>query len=124
MATKSTQNKQDEWTNTISIASGFPLNAIDQVRSLWWRNPLNRNSLRMTHQGWNWVATKTNIPVYSVVLQELQIHNKQLLQMERIFLSPYFLKSTILHLTSSSDTVMLQLHGGDLVTYLNNHQID
>lgn len=51
-----------------------------------------------------------------------EVFSKQLIQLERVFRSPYYLTPTKIKVFSEEDAVMLQLHAGDLATYLNNLQ--
>jgi hypothetical protein len=46
-----------------------------------------------------------------------------MLQLERFIKSPYFIKKLkMLYVFGEEDAVMLQLHGGNLVAYLDNLQ--
>jgi len=86
----------------------------------WWYNSINSNSLRLTKVGYAWIERHTDLKLHEVKLQE-KILPKQLLQLERLLGQPYFIKTlSNLMVMSEQDAVMLQLHGGDLPTYLNN----
>jgi hypothetical protein len=90
------------------------------VEYTWWYNPTNRNGLRLTSIGYKWINKHTDLKFYIVNLQN-KIVGRQYLQLERLLSAPYFIsKSDQIGVHSETDAVMLQLHAGDLVTYLNN----
>lgn len=85
---------------------------------LIWRNILNPNSLRLTlaaHQ--KLLQRKTKF--YRFQLDA--ITNLQLLQLDRLLESPYFIRDRKhIELMGERDAIMLQLHGSNLAQYLNN----
>jgi hypothetical protein len=112
---------QQDWTR-ILIDHVEPGAAWPGVEHQWWKNPLNPLSLRLTPVGYRWIKKYTDIVFHAVAVSS-DIKYRQLLQLERIFQSPYYLTTTkSLYVHSETDAVMLQLHGGDLATYLNNLQ--
>jgi len=118
--TLSTNRKtQSQWTqdliDMVSPGADWP-----GVGHQWWYNSINSNSLRLTKVGYAWIERHTDLKLHEVKLQE-KILPKQLLQLERLLGQPYFIKTlSNLMVMSEQDAVMLQLHGGDLPTYLNN----
>jgi hypothetical protein len=120
--TPSTNHKsQITWTRLL-IDQVAPGSEWPGVENQWWYNPINQNSLRLTRVGFNWINKHTKFKLHSIKLQE-KILPKQLLQLERLLHGPYFIQSLInLHVYDEQDTIMLQLHGGDLGSYLNNLQ--
>ena len=112
---------QLEWTrlliNQVAPGSEWP-----DVHNQWWYNPINSRSLRLTRVGYNWINKHTKFKLHSIKLQA-KILPKQLLQLERLLRGPYFINNlTHLYVHNEQDTIMLQLHGGDLGSYLNNLQ--
>jgi hypothetical protein len=89
---------------------------------LWWQNPTNPYSLRLTSVGYEWFKIRASIKCYEIILPEGQrILPKQLLQLERTFTEPYYVKNyKTLAVFGEKDAIMLELHAGDLVSYLNN----
>ncbi len=63
------------------------------------------------------------LPIYHFKLPT--INNQQLLQLDRLITSPYFIRSRhMLELFGEEDAIMLTLHGGDLAQYLQNLELD
>jgi hypothetical protein len=114
-------NSQATWTQFL-IDHVEPGSAWPGVEHQWWKNPLNPHSLRLTPVGYRWIKRHTDIAFHAVAVSS-DVNYRQLLQLERIFQAPYYLTTTkSLYVHSETDAVMLQLHGGDLATYLNNLQ--
>jgi hypothetical protein len=89
---------------------------------MWWRNPSNPDSLRLTRFGVTFFENTIKLPTYKVTLQEAGYKSKHLLQLEKLFTAPYFLKNESIIVFSDTDAVMLQLHAGNLGQYLDNLQ--
>lgn len=115
------KDPQQEWIDTFVAASKNQSGTSAPLRALWW-NPINHNSLRLTYQGFVWVKKSSKQPYWKIEIEDI-ITGKQLLQLERLFRSPYLLTGTSLVVFSEEDCVMLQLHAGNLGQYLNNLQI-
>lgn len=118
--TQSTNPKsQRAWTQFL-IDQVNPGATWPGVEHQWWFNSINPQSLRLTRIAINWIKKNTNLKYYAIKLQE-KITPRQLLQLERLFHGPYFIHNlSELYVFDEQDTVMLQLHGGDLGSYLNN----
>jgi len=87
--------------------------------NLLWRNPLNRDSLRLTISGYRMILEKKQHAFYHFSLKPLS--NLQLLQLDHLLRSPYFLRNrTAIELMGEEDSIMLGLHGNDLAQYLHN----
>ena len=120
--TKSTHNKQQEFQHQALINAGVAdPTMFDAMIPLWWRNPTNHNSLRLTVQGFRYFVKKLSIKSYSVELSTV-LTFKHLLQLERLFQAPYYIQNKTLVVFSEQDAVMLQLHAGNLAQYLDNLQ--
>ena len=88
----------------------------------WWGNPMNPNSLRLNSQGFSWVKKHKKIKYHEIKIQE-SITPRQLLQLEKLLSAPYFVKSyKDIMVFDESTAVMLHLHAGNLVQYLDNLQ--
>jgi hypothetical protein len=84
-----------------------------------WRNILNPNSLRLTVSAYNTVRKNKQTVFYEFKLEEMT--NLQLLQLDHLLESPYFVKSRKqIFLMGEQDAIMLQLHGNNLKQYLEN----
>ena len=119
---ESTPNRQREYQRQVLAAAGLDPNLFEEMIKIWWRNPMNPNSLRLTNYGLKFFTTNLRQPTYSIKLDANSVRSKHLLQLERLFTAPYFIKNTALVVFSEQDAIMLQLHAGDLSTYLDNLQ--
>jgi hypothetical protein len=121
--TKSTRNPQHDWFVKAVVAAGLEVSIVGDVTKLWWRNPLNHNSLRLTSIGHVWFTKRSKFPSHQIDLVT-GVTGKQMLQLERLFKEPYFIKSNkSIFLYGESDAIMLQLHAGNLGQYLDNLQM-
>ena len=92
----------------------------DGVEYQWWFNPTNLESLRLTRTGNAWIKKYTPLTFHKIDLQK-NIFPRQLLQLERLLVSPYYIKNLKwLEVLDETTAIMLQLHAGDLVQYLDN----
>ena len=100
---------------------GLDPGAFVHLIPIWWRNPTNKKSLRLTHQGL--VAFhKFGLKSYEIKIAS-PISSKHLLQLERLFKEPYYIRGAgDLVVFGEEDAVMLQLHAGNLAQYLDNLQ--
>lgn len=86
----------------------------------WWVNPLNSQSLRLNNYAFK-LLSKVGKKKFHIVELSSFISGKQFLQLQKQFTEPYYLYRTDkIAVLSEKDAIMLQLHGGDLGTYLNN----
>jgi len=125
---KSTQNKglQAEWQQRfVSQAQSPPAfgtgeHSEESFRFNLWHNASNRNSLRLTHGGYEWVVKHCKQSAY-IIKVDKRITNRVLLQLDHLMTAPYYLVSrNVIKLLSEQDAIMLQLHAGDLEQFLNN----
>lgn len=113
------RDTQQEWQYNAIVSAGYNPESI-LAEYTWWFNPTNRHSLRLTRVGRRWMETHSKFQFHKIELQE-QILPKQLLQLERLLTSPYFihnLKTIFVH--SETDAIMLRLNGGNLPDYLDS----
>ena len=121
--TKSTLNCQLEFQRQLLKASGLDPVAYDDHVKIWWRNPTNHNSLRLTRFGLEFFTKKLDIATYKIKLDR-PLNFKHLIQLERLFTAPYFLHNGAITVFSEQDAVMLQLHAGNLDQYLDNLKVN
>jgi hypothetical protein len=119
---KSTQNHntQAEWEQRLLESAGLPTGGKEQLRYKLWRNPTNPNSLRLTKQGYIWAIEICKQTAYQFEADKV-ISNQVLLNLERLFEAPYFVRDRKhISLFSEQDSIMLELCGQNLEQYLNN----
>jgi hypothetical protein len=121
---ESTHNRQREYQRRVLKEAELDPNVFEEMTKIWWRNPTNHNSLRLTNFGLKFFKDNLKQKTYSIKLDENSIRSKHLLQLERLFTAPYFVKNTELIVFGEQDAIMLQLHAGDLNAYLDNLQIN
>lgn len=122
--TKSILDQQGAWINKSCEAVGvidITAETVQATRKVWFRNPLNPSSLRLTLPGYNWFTKQSKFRSYKIELASA-VGSKQMLQLEDLFTAPYYIQhtGTVIHVFSDTDAVMLQLHAGDLKQYLDN----
>lgn len=89
-------------------------------RALIFFNPTNHRSMRLTKAGFLLLQKQIKLTYYEFVLVD-KIKPKVLLQLERHIQYPYFIHSlSKIMVLDETTAIMLQLHGNDLETYLNN----
>jgi hypothetical protein len=116
---KSTLNKQRDFQRRVISGAGLDPLPYESFITLWWRNPTNHDSLRLTHIGLKFFTHQLKLPSHEIKLSE-PIKSKNLLQLERLFKEPYFIKTESLIVMGEEDAIMLQLHAGNLGQYLKN----
>jgi hypothetical protein len=115
-------NSQSEWRLRAIESAGYDprRDFTDEPFSRWWYNGINRNSLRLTRVGHEWLSKNAKFIFYPIDLNS-RITGIQLLRLERFFTMPYYIaKVNRILIMDEASVVMLQLHGGDLSTYLRN----
>jgi hypothetical protein len=91
----------------------------ENARLQWFHNPLNRDSLRLSHDGFKIVTNDCDLEIYSFELPE-KIKPKTLLQLERHIKCPYYIRHLrMLKLTGEEQAIMLSLHANDLQQWLD-----
>ena len=115
-------NRQREFQRQAISAIGLDPNHYEGMSKIWWRNPTNKNSLRLTNFGLKFFVDQCKHTAHTIKLDADSIKSKHLIQLERLFTAPYFIKNTAIIVFSEQDAVMLQLHGGNLNQYLDNLQ--
>lgn len=110
-----------DYQSKVLSSKGVDPNNFLHLIPFWWRNPTNKKSLRLTHQG---LVAFHKFGVKSYEIEILApISSKHLLQLERLFKEPYYIRGAgKLVVLGEEDAVMLQLHAGNLAQYLDNLQ--
>lgn len=86
----------------------------------WWMNPTDPNSLRLSLPGLQFIKANLKIASYEFELSE-EITNHNLLQLERVFGSMYYLlKRKKIIVFEEQEAMMLTLHNSNLNSYLDS----
>lgn len=120
--TKSTPKRytQLQLTKIFVAQAGYPIGETSRYQKLWWINPTDPDSLRLTLYGLQFVKANLNLQSYEFKLDE-ELTNHNLLQLERLFKGMYYLlKRQKIIVFEEEEAVMLTLHGNNLQNYLNN----
>ena len=127
--TESTRNLQREWTLRVSELGRkanpeLPLfqKGVSDLHYLWFRNPLNKKSLRLSTAGKTAFAKFGDIKFYEIRL-DTAVTGKQMLQLEELFSDPYYIGNGFILVSNERDVIMLQLSDGNLAQYLDNQQL-
>ena len=120
---------QDGWIELFKSQPGInPLGPWDfkdawvnqHPRAAVFHNPTNHNSMRLTRAGFVYLKQQLKLQYYEFKLP-VKITPKVLLQLERLIHYPYFVHNLTKIMVFDEETaIMLQLHGNDLETYLDN----
>ena len=107
-------SKQLEWETKFKEKT-FPL----IPPGSWWKNPTNKNSLRLKNNK-IFLEVLKHFKFYKFIMLE-PFRPKTLLQMEKYFTEPYYIKDhKTIYIHSEQDAIMLALHSNDLQKYLDN----
>lgn len=90
------------------------------MQKLWWQNPTNNDSLRLSLAGLQFIKANLKMQSYEFALSE-ELTNHNLLQLERLFQGPYYLlKRQKIIVFEEQEAMMLTLHGNNLKNYLDS----
>jgi hypothetical protein len=94
--------------------------SIDHFRKVWFFNPLNANSLRLTKVGFQFCTNNAEIENYRHNLNA-NILPKTLLQMEKYFPAPYYINYiNEIRIFDERTSMTLILYNNDLQKFLDN----
>lgn len=116
---------QQGWINQLRSIAPLPFDqwgaiSSNDARQAMWFNPTNEHSMRLTKAGYVYLTGPINLTKYDFKLPE-KIKPKVLLQLERYIAYPYYIHTlNRISVFDEETAIMLQLHGSDLETYLNN----
>lgn len=113
---------QDSWVDAFRKQSvDLPIERFGRnPRLVIFFNPTNRASMRLSRPGWEYVRKYLKLKTYEFVLP-VAITPKVLLQLERHIHYPYFVQNlSKIVVLDETTAIMLQLHGSNLETYLDN----
>lgn len=114
-------DKKRYYEELVLTKTGIDFSVIDIVRAIWWQNPINPGSLRLTRVGFKFFNSKAKLHFHEILLPINQtVTPKIMLQLERLFDEPYYLLNRYIHVLSEKEAIMLNLHAGDLASYLDN----
>lgn len=127
--TESTHNPQREWTLRVAelgrkVNPELPLfqKSISDLHYLWFRNPLNKKSLRLSTAGKTAFAKFGGVKFHEIRLDTV-VTGKQMLQLEELFSDPYYIGNGFILVSNEKDVIMLKLSDGNLGQYLDNQQL-
>ncbi len=116
---------QLEWTRRLLNVSPHvndDRTAAAHYRINWWYNPTNKNSMRLTREGFQFASFTVKIQHYSHTLGE-EILPKTLLQLEKSLQYPYYIKTLKeLIVFDEATSFTLILYNNNLQQYLDNIQ--
>jgi hypothetical protein len=114
-------------SNVYSNSRFYPdvKHSIDHFRRVWFFNPLNAGSMRLTKTGYQFCTLTAQFQQYRHEIPT-KMMPKTLLQMEKNFPCPYYLPTlSDLRLFDERTSLTLTLYANDLQKYLdNNDQLD
>lgn len=91
-----------------------------QLLWLWFFNPANKTSVRLTKDGYNFMTNTLKLMSTQVKIDK-PILSKVMLKLDRHIHSPYFVQnSKTIHFFGSEDALMLTLNGNNLEHYLSS----
>ena len=100
---------------------GSVKDSIDHFRKVWFFNPLNAASMRLTKTGFQFCTKNAEIQHYRHAI-DMVLLPKTLLQMEKYFPAPYYISyHNELRIFDQATSVTLSLYGNDLQKYLDNN---
>ena len=89
--------------------------------SMWWYNPTNHNSLRLTQKAY--LEVRKHVKFFKFELVH-DIKPRTFIQLERWFKEPYYVQNRkTIHISSERDSMMLALHANNLQQYLDNQSL-
>jgi hypothetical protein len=103
-----------------SVTTNPSKQSLVELHSIVWKNPNNPDSLHLSTAGWA-IVVKLQMTVYKYKYQET-LTGKLLLQLDRYLQGPFHIYGHGRHLAilDEQDHIMLELHAGDLATFLDN----
>ena len=116
---QSNASRQRDFQRRVIREAGLDPLPYESFVPMWWRNPTNHNSLRLTHIGLKFFTHQLKLASHEIKLSE-PTKSRHLIQLERLFKAPYYIKADALVVLSEEDAIMLQLHAGNLGQYLDN----
>ena len=103
-----------------SMFYGSVRDNIDHFRKVWFFNPLNAASMRLTKTGFQFCTKNAEIQYYKHDLDSVLLP-KTLLQMEKYFPAPYYISyQNELRVFDERTSMTLILYNNDLQKYLDN----
>ena len=114
-------SRKAESPQAVWQAQFYELYPLSTSPSMWWYNPTNHNSLRLTQPAY--LKIRDQIKFYKFKLIH-DIRPKTFIQLERWFKEPYYVQNhKTIHIVSERDAMMLSLHANNLQQYLDNQEL-
>jgi hypothetical protein len=110
---------QRQLTQIFAQQANIPIGQTSDHQRLWWMNPTDNQSLRLSLQGLQFVKSQLKLQSYDFALPE-ELTNHNLLQLERLFKGMYYLlKRQKIIVFEEEEALMLTLHSNNLKAYLD-----
>ena len=111
---------QRQLTKIFIEQADYPVGVTTDMQKMWWKNPTDDTSLRLSLAGLQFVKAVLKLQSYDFELSE-ELTNQQLLQLERQFKGMYYLlKRQKIIVFDESESIMLTLYSGNLKAYLDS----
>jgi hypothetical protein len=120
-ATKSSHKRysQRQLTEIFCAQGNIPAAKTTEMQLLWWMNPTDPHSLRLSAYGLKYAKVDLKLKSYEFALAE-ELNNLHLMQLERLFQGMYYLmKRQKIIVFEEQEAMMLTLHGNNLKQYLD-----
>jgi hypothetical protein len=96
----------------------IPSDVLNQYRKLWWSNPYNVLSLKLSKLGYAHLTKTLNLTQYEIDIESLlpeyttgSMSGKDILTYTKGLIGPWYLRKNILILFNSKDATMMGLYG-------------
>jgi len=113
---------QDDYSKMILESSDIDKVCVFEIKDVskyLWQNPTQKSSLRLSKYGFKIVTTLTTMEPFEIKITE-KIMPKQLLQLEKCFSGPYYIKNLNTIVAFGEDEIIaLTLRDGNLHQYLD-----
>lgn len=121
MTQSTNPDRRGEWRSRAIVAAGYDprRDFTSESFSRWWFNGINPASLRLSRAGAEWFDEKAKFKFYLVKFEK-PITGKQMLQLEKLFDTPYYITIKSIYLLDEATFIMLQLNSGNLAQYLDS----
>jgi hypothetical protein len=98
-------------------ATYFEAQDTQSVYQSFWSNKLTKTSLRLSHWGFHFCKNYLDLEVYQHSFP-MELHSsKNILTVERVLTTPYYINHTVIHLFDQEIDTLVTLYG-DVQTYI------
>jgi hypothetical protein len=101
-------------------ATYFESQDIQSVYQSFWSNKITKTSLRLSHWGFHFCKNYLDLEVYTRNFP-MELHSaKNILTVERVMTTPYYINHTTIHLFDEELDMLITLYG-DVQTYIQSN---